>query len=150
MVAGTFSHLARAVSCRVAMASRLEPGHSAWSSSCGPLLPFAAGKHCVPSLWFEQRLIRPKKAAWSFSPNSYFRSSPALPFGETVAISAKEVRTEPKEDIMKHTQNAMVGQPPQMPVRAAGGREGESRDTALSASERYRLELQRRGIEPIE
>ena len=51
---------------------------------------------------------------------------------------------------MKHTRVAMVGQPTQASGRPTGGHDGDARDSALSATEQYRLELVRRGIAPIE
>jgi hypothetical protein len=51
---------------------------------------------------------------------------------------------------MQHTRFAMTSQATRVPARSAGGSDADNRENALSAAEQCRLELLRRGIEPIE
>jgi hypothetical protein len=51
---------------------------------------------------------------------------------------------------MQHTRFAMTNQATRVPARSASAGDAENRENALSAAEQVRLELLRRGIEPIE
>ena len=56
----------------------------------------------------------------------------------------------PKGHFMQHTRFAMTSQATRVPARSASEGDANSRESALSAAEQCRLELLRRGIEPIE